>query len=596
MYRIEALNSLRGKLAERGLSAIIIPTNDPHFGEYTQNYYKIREWLSGFTGSAGTLVVTLDSAALWTDSRYFVQATQQLPMGEIKLMKLKMADTPTIAEWILKHYPMGEKIAIDKTLFSYGEYESLCKQLYPCTIELVDDFFSELWTDREELKFNDITYLDVKYSGESSVSKYERVVEALNVKGERFAYIISACDEVAWLCNIRGTDIEYNPLPQSYAIVTNNGIHLFANLDSISDEVKTKLLDQKIELHPYSSFTEILKQFPAETVRICAKDKITVRDYMALNVPNAIFKADPTLGGTINYFKSIKNNWEKEGFKEAFKIDGVAWCKVLKFIDDSLDKGDKIDEFIIGEKFAEYRSENELYRGESFEPIVAFGQAGALPHYSVTSSEDAQVIGKDNFLLMDTGGQYLCGTTDTTRTIPVGNLSAEQKRDYTLVLKGMIDLSCAKFPKGTRGSQLDILARGPLFNSGQMYFHGTGHGIGHYLCVHEGPQSIRMEENPVALAPGMVLSNEPAIYIDGKYGIRTENVLLVEEWKYTSFNDFYSFKTLTLVPIDLTCIIPELLTKEELDWVHAYNKTVCEELSPLLDTQTKEWLQSKFNQ
>ena len=593
MHRIDNLQALREKLQQMGISAIIIPTNDPHFGEYTQAHYKVREWLSGFDGSAGTLVVTLKGAALWTDSRYFVQAAAQLKGSGIRLIKMKMEGTPSIAEWILSQYPDGEIVAMDRALFSYSEYESLCRELVPCRVELIDDLFDELWQERPKLEFNPVIWLDTKYSGESSKSKHRRVVDALGIKDRRFAYIITMCDEVAWLCNIRGTDIEYNPLPQSYAIVANNAIHLFANLDSISDEVAENLIKDGVELHPYNSFSTILGEFPADTIRVVSKSRITVRDYKALEVPEAVFVEDPMTGGTVNCLKSIKNNWEKSGFEKAFLADGVAWCKVLKYIDDALVAGEELTEWEIGEKFAHYRSEDENYRGESFEPIVAFGPAGALPHYSATK-ESSQIVGKNSFLLMDTGAHYIFGTTDTTRTIPVGELAPAQRRHYTLVLKGMIRLSMACFPKNTRGSQLDILARGPLFNDAAMYFHGTGHGIGHYLCVHEGPQSIRMEENPVTLAPGMVISNEPAVYIEGEYGIRTENVILVQEWKFSKMNDFYNFKTLTNVPVDLSCVEWELLDGEESRWIKEYNANVYKTLAPLLSEEEAQWMLGKY--
>lgn len=594
MYRNEALKALRTKMEQMNISAIIIPTNDPHFGEYTQDHYKIREWLSGFTGSAGTLVVTLSAAALWTDSRYFVQAAGQLQGTRITLMRMKMEGTPTIPEWILAQYPEGEVVAIDKALFSYSEYLSLCKELAPCKVRLIDDPFEGIWENRPPLRFNTVEGLDTEYTGESAKSKHDRVVDALGIRDARFAYIISLCDEVAWLCNIRGTDIEYNPLPQSYAIITNSSTHLFADLESVDEELMAVLSGQGVELHPYSSFTGILQQLPASTVRIVSKSKITVRDYFALDIPGAVFMDDPVTGGTVNWLKSIKNNWEKAGFEKAFMADGIAWCKVLKFIDDALSGGESVTEWEIGEKFAFFRRENEFYRGESFEPIVAFGPAGALPHYSA-SKESSQVIGTDNFLLMDTGAHYMFGTTDTTRTIPVGELTPQQRRHYTLVLKGMVRLSMACFPKNTRGAQLDILARGPLFNDGVMYFHGTGHGIGHYLCVHEGPQSIRMEDNPVTLVPGMVISNEPAVYIEGEYGIRTENVIMVQNWKYTAINEFYNFRTLTLVPIDTSCVEWDLLDRGEAEWVKSFNAHVCKTIAPFLDEETAQWLNGKYN-
>ncbi len=593
MHRTGNLKALREKLSAMNVSAIIIPTNDPHFGEYTQDHYKVREWLSGFNGSAGTLVVTLEDAALWTDSRYFVQAAAQLQGSGIKLMRIKMEGTPSIAQWILQQYPDGEVVAIDRSLFSYSEYEALCSDLAPCRIKLVDDIFDGLWEGRPQLRFNPVIWLDTKYAGESSKSKHERIVGALGLKDERFAYIVTMCDEVAWLCNIRGTDIEYNPLPQSYAIITNTAIHLFANLDSISEEVKGHLLNDGIELHPYTSFSQLLSQLPAGTIRIASKNRTTVRDYMAMDVPGVRFFDDPIRGGAVNYYKSIKNNWEKEGFCKAFLADGIAWCKVLKFIDDNLAAGNALNEWEIGEKFAQFRGEDENYRGESFEPIVAFGAAAALPHYSATE-ETSQIVGKNNFLLMDTGAHYLYGTTDTTRTIPVGEISPEQRRYYTLVLKGMIRLSMACFPKNTRGSQLDILARGPLFNEAAMYFHGTGHGIGHYLCVHEGPQSIRMEENPVTLEPGMVISNEPAVYIEGEYGIRTENVILVQPWKFNKTNEFYNFRTLTLVPVDLSPVVWELLDAQETAWIREYNMHVYKTLAPHLTEDQAQWMFNKY--
>jgi Xaa-Pro aminopeptidase len=583
MTRNEVLDKVRKKLVELGCSAMIIPTNDPHFGEYTQDYYKTREWLSGFTGSAGTLAITLGEAALWTDSRYFVQSAKELHGADIKLMKLKMPYTPTISQWITGQYPQGAKVAIDQSLFSYQEYLALKKSLAPCTVELINDPFASIWTNRSPLHFNTVEHLPLDYSGEKTKTKYNRIVKALNVVGKHFVYVVSACDEVAWLCNIRGTDIEYNPLPQSYAVITDVAVHLFVNIDSLSDEAAASLKEQGVELHQYTAFENFLSAIPNNYTRICSPSKITVRDYNALTIKGAEFMDDPTLGGTINHLKSIKNETEIAGFKKAFLVDGVAWCKLLKYIHDNLAKG--LNEYEIGEKLIEFRKQNPEYKGESFEPIVAFGAAAALPHYSATA-QDAQKIGADNFLLMDTGGQFLFGTTDTTRTIPIGNLTAEQKRHYTLVLKGMINLTMAKFPRGTRGSQLDVLARGPLFNDGLMFFHGTCHGIGHYLCVHEGPQSVRMEENPVTLAPGMVISNEPAIYFEGQYGIRTENVVLIKDWKTTPFNDFYQFETLTLVPIATSCLQTELLTQQELDWVHDYNKHVYNTLAPHLDKET----------
>lgn len=580
---------LRNKLKEIGCSAMIIPSNDPHFGEYTQSYYKTRVWLSGFTGSAATLVVTLEDAALWTDSRYFVQAEKELHGTGIRLMKLKMPQTPSLQEWIRSLYPQGGKVAVDQTLFSHADYLSLQKTLAPCSVVCVEDFISQIWTERPALQFNTIEYLPVSYTGEETASKLNRVVNGLRMEGARFAYLVTACDEVAWLCNIRGTDIRYNPLPQSYAVIMPEEIHLFVEPAALSAETVRAFADQPIHVHPYAALELFLKGIPTDYIRVCSSSKITVRDYQAIAAPGALFVEDPVPGGIISHLKSVKNRVELDGFRKAFEEDGVAWCKVLAYIYDALDRGMPLDEYSIGEKLIEFRKESPLYRGESFEPIVAFGPAAALPHYNATREHSGKV-GTDNFLLMDTGGQYLCGTTDTTRTLPLGTLTEEQKRHYTLVLKGMINLSEAKFPKGTRGSQLDVLARGPLFNDGLMYFHGTCHGIGHYLCVHEGPQSVRMEENPVTLQGGMVISNEPAIYFEGKYGIRTENVMAVEPWKTTEFNDFYRFNTFTRVPILLHCVQKELLTQQEIDWVNQYNAQVYAVLHSRLNASEVAWL------
>ena len=620
MYRTSAIKKLRERILDEGLQAMVIPTNDPHFGEYTQDYYKVRAWLSGFTGSAGTLVVTQESAALWTDSRYFEQAERELKGVDIQLMKIKMPGTLTIEQWLKERLNeeagAHRRVGIDEALFSYSEYLSLKAALAPeCEVSLIKDPFDDIWQDRPQLVFNTISHLPDGFSGEDTSSKYAGLVEKLStclVANSRFAYMVTACDEVAWLCNIRGTDVEYNPVAQSYAVVTEEGIHLFAAKDKMERETLAYLVEQNVMVHNYEEYVPFLESLDSDIpgsngketaqdnnrVVICSKGKVSVRDYYAMSGSgkNVVVVDDPVVGGALNMMKAVKNEVELEGFRRAYLYDGVAWCRLLKFIDDSLRGGRQLTEYEIGEKLIEFRKERLEYRGESFEPIVAYGPNGALPHYSATSECSAVVpapgCGTDgNFLLMDTGAQYIFGTTDTTRTIPVGDLDEDKKKFYTLVLKGMIDLSMARFPRGTRGAQLDILARGPLFGEGAMYFHGTGHGTGHYLCVHEGPQSIRMEENPVTLEPGMVMSNEPAIYFSGRYGIRTENVIAVKEWKGTEFNKFYEFETFTLVPIATSCILPELLTGVEIEWLNSFNARVCKEISPLLKNEEERlWL------
>lgn len=593
MYRDSALDKLRDFLAGKGLQAMIVPSADPHFGEYTQPHYRVREWLSGFTGSAGTLVVTEKSAALWTDSRYFIQAESQLQGARIRLMKQGMSQTPSIEQWIKGEYPDGANVALDGRLFSLSQYRRMEKELAPlCRCVPVEDPFDAIWSERPAVEFKTIKALPQKSCGERTAEKFKRFKQTADVaEDERFVYYLSACDDIAWLCNIRGADIEYNPLPQSYMLITNLAMHLFASLENMDEELQQALSAEGVELHSYSSFESVLASLSADMKRFYCSDAISVAHYGIFSAAGAEQMEDCMPGGIVANLKAVKNNWEIEGFRKAFLYDGAAWCKVLFKIDKALSEGVLLTESMVKSFFTGIRSENEFYAGESFEPIVAFGKNAALPHYSVSQQSDS-IISGNGFLLMDTGAHYsFGGTTDTTRTIPVGVPDERQKKFYTLVLKGMIDLSMAHFPEGTRGSSLDILARGSLYNEGAMYYHGTGHGIGHYLCVHEGPQSIRREENPVVLKAGMVLSNEPAIYFEGEYGIRTENVLAVRETEATRFGSFYSFETFTLVPISLSAVDKSLLTDAEIAWLNDFHMAVFKKISPLLDAEEKEWLE-----
>lgn len=577
MDRIDAINKLRSLLAEDDISAMIIPSNDTHFGEYIPEYYKCRQWLSGFTGSAGTLVITTDKAALWTDSRYFIQAEKELEGSGITLMKMKVEGTPTVNQWLKESLGDEDIVAIDEDLFSYQEYSALVDDLSPITATMIPDPFSQIWEDRPALEFGSIQNMPEEYAGESITSKHKRLCDALR-SPIPFVYIITSLDEIAWLCNIRGNDVEYNPLVLSYAVVFEEKIVLFLRQEMLSPEAMRSLTTQGVELMDYEEFSDYLLTIEPKYVRIFSANKITAKNYFAAleNIYQpAVFPpamADTAPGGTINYMKAIKNPIELDGFRKAYAEDSKAWNKILAYIKENItDKSAAeyekapLTEYDIMQKLVEFRSECPDYKGESFEPIVAYGANAALPHYSATSPEDAAVIMQKGFLLIDSGGQYSYGTTDTTRTIPVGPLTQEEREDYTAVLKGMIDLALAKFPKGTRGCQLDILARGPVYQMGKVYLHGTGHGIGHYLCVHEGPQSIRMEENPVTLAPGMVMSDEPAVYVEGSHGIRHENTIAVTTWKE---GGYYQFETLTKVPIDKEPIIPEMLSDQEKEWLY----------------------------
>ncbi|MCR5827493.1 MAG: aminopeptidase P family N-terminal domain-containing protein [Bacteroidales bacterium] len=604
MDRRQVLDAVRRMLADKGADAVIVPSNDCHFGEYVPDCFKVREWLSGFDGSAGTLVVTTSEAALWTDSRYFIQAARQLEGSGIALMKLKIAGTPSIPQWL--HSQNVAKVIVDGDLFSRREFLSLGSELSPAVLEAVDDPFREIWKDRPALVSKPIVNMPESISGASIEDKRRAVAGKLGCKGA-YAYIVSACDEIMWLCNLRGEDIEYNPVALSYCVMTENCIHLFCHQDSLTPEARNYLEWQHVVLHEYGAFRDFLRTIPAGVTRICQSSSINVNNWNAALATvqpsecDACFKEDPTAGGSVAWLRSRKNAVELKGFRKAFINDGVAWVKLLKFIDDNLHTG-RLNEFMLAEKLKEFRGECPDYLGESFEPIVAWNANAASAHYSVTCEADAAKIQPYGFLLMDTGAHYPYGTTDTTRTLMLSDrndftglgdrLLQQMRDDYTLVLKGMIDLASAVFPAGTRGSQLDILARGPMYPTGKMYYHGTSHGIGHHLCVHEAPQ-IRMEESPLVIDEGMVLSDEPAIYIEGQYGIRTENVITVVPHKETSYGKFFKFDTMTLVPIDMRPVNFKLLTHKEEEWLYKYNEHVYETLKPHLSKQEAVWLWKK---
>ena len=537
----------------------------------------MQEWLSGFTGEAATLVVTQKEAALWVDSRFFIQAAAQLEGSGIEMMRLKVEGTPSIAEWLKARLEADDIVAMDEDLFSYSEYMEMMDSLTPLSPALIEDPFDKVWKDRPALQFNPVRYVDESISGESVSSKHRRLVEKL--KGPvPFAYIITALDEVAWLCNIRGTDIEYNPLALSYAVVTEECVTLFLRQEMLEHEAAVALHGQGVVMRDYEEFGRFLKALPKTCVRIFSSGRITAKYFFAAmdNVhqhsPFSPYIPDPVPGGTLAMMKAVKNAVELEGFRRAFIEDAKAMAKVIDWVKANIGSG--ITEYDVAMKLIECRSECPDYLGESFPAIVAFGANAAMPHY-MPSERGSAVICPEGFLLIDTGAQYTYGTTDTTRTIPLGPLTQRQRDDYTAVLKGMIDLSMAVFHKGMRGCLLDVLARGPVMRAGRMYLHGTSHGIGHNLCVHEGPQSIRMEENRVPLQEGMVMSNEPAAYIEGEYGIRHENVITVVSHEGHEYGDFYRFETLTALPIDLSPVNFDMLDSAERSWIEEFNASCC---------------------
>ncbi len=583
------LLNLRAYMAQNAIDAMIIPSNDPHFGEYVPDRFKQRELLSGFTGEAGTLAVTASKAALWTDSRFFISAAEQLKGSGISLMKLKVEGTPTIAQWLSDNLQPGGRVAVDGDLYSLDSFRSLERELHGLALVAVDDPFDGIWPGRPALPFNPVELMPQEYSGASARSKHEALISRFSAYGN-FAYIISECDQVMWMFNVRGSDIEYNAVAISYAVVTPSDMYLFVEPSAVEPRALEYLASEGVTVCRYSDFKSFLSALPDDVVRIAPLSGLSLSCWTAAGGDSVRFVDDSGDHGYISFLRSRKNPVEVEGFRKAFLLDGIAWVKVLKHIDDNI-AGGSLTEWNVSRKFIEYRSASDLYRGESFEPIVAFGPNAAAPHYSISGEGDCSAIRPHGFLLMDTGGHYACGTTDTTRTLSFGEMTSEQKRDYTLVLKGMIQLACAKFPAGTRGAQLDILARGPVFSGGRIYYHGTGHGIGHRLCVHESPQ-IRMEESPIVLDRGMILSDEPGIYLEGRYGIRIENCNLITDYLSSDIS-YFQFEPLTLVPIETRSIDKKTLGAECAEWLNCYNRRVLETLSPYLTRDEKRWLEER---
>lgn len=586
------LARVRAYLSADRADAIIIPSNDPHFGEYVQKHFCIRAMLSGFDGSAGTLVITLSEAALWTDSRYFIQAEAQLQGTGIDLMKIGVEGVPDIVSWLNARFDDGCRILLDGALISAAEYASYNKKLNARVVGIADPF-DEILSEREPLYFETVILHPESFSGLSVAAKREMVFSG-DPADLRICRILTRCDDIMWLCNIRGSDIDYNPVALSYALVFSDKILLFACKEAFEEAALEYLASQQVEILPYASFYDVCGEMASdESIHFLSPASSTSMRLESIFADSRHFGYESRSEGEVAYRKSIKNPVELEGFCKANLLDGIAWCRILKYIEDNIETG-TLNEYSIAQQLIEYRGESPDYRGESFEPIVAFNANAASAHYSANSDEEAAVVTAQGFLLMDTGAQYPFGTTDTTRTIPLSELTPDQIADYTAVLKGMIQLSMASFIKGTTGYQLDILARQPLLSLGRLFFHGTGHGIGHYLCVHEGPQNIRMDrDSGVALLPGMVQSNEPAIYIEGEYGIRTENVLVVEPFTENEFGTFYRFETLTLVPIATSCIDREQLGDECAQWLNNYHRRVYEKIAPHLNDEEAIWLKNK---
>jgi Xaa-Pro aminopeptidase len=577
-------------MKDNGLDAYIIPASDPHQDEYIPNCWQFRKWLSGFTGSAGTLVITDRTAGLWTDSRYFLQAESQLRGSGFSLFRLVVPHTPEHVDWLLKNLAPGSTAGIDGHYFSHGmvKYleETLSKAGHSLRTDL--DLITPVWTDRPPLPQNPVFAHDVAFAGESRKEKIARV--AADMEGWNAGYhLISTLDDIAWLLNLRGSDIAFCPFFISHYVMEGSHGHLFIDPVKVPGNIADALQEDGITLHPYGSVTDFLESLPAGSTICYAPDRVSHSLVMA--IPAGVVHL-PEMNITTR-LKAVKNPTEIDNLRKVMVRDGVAWVKTLAWITRRISEGGRESEWSVAGRIAEFRSEQPNYQGESFQPISSWGRHGAVVHYSVTPEESLELEPYGIYLL-DSGGHYSGGTTDTTRTIALSPPGDRERSDFTRALKGTLGVSMLRFPAGTKGYQMDILARKALWDAGLNYGHGTGHGVGFFLSVHEGPQTIGTSASGnlnTPLLPGMVTTVEPAIYREGEYGMRTENMTLVVEDTENEYGRFLRFETLTLVPIDRNLIDKNLLTYEEVRWIDDYHRKVKETLSQYLSPKEREWLE-----
>lgn len=581
------LEALRAEMDKAGVDLAVIPHADPHQSEYMSSHWHLRGFFSGFTGSAGTLVVGKEEACLWTDSRYFLQAAQQLEGTGIKLMKEGIPGTPEISEYIINSLPAGATVGIDGMQFSINAENSLRKELNAHDIKLDTTFrpADAIWTDRPALPANKAFIHELKYSGEATADKISKILNAINQKGAD-SILVSALDELAWTLNLRGSDVKYNPVVTAFLYLGKENSTLFIDEIKLDDKTNAYLTANGISTAPYDGVATFLSRLP-ETEKVLV-DPASTSSAMASPLGNRMV----TEKSPIPLMKGVKNEVQIAGIHAAMKRDGVALVRAMMDIEQMLSEGKTLTEMEVGRILTRRRSEQPLYFDDSFGTIAGYRGHGAIVHYEATPESDS-TIEPDGLLLIDSGAQYLDGTTDITRTIALGSPTEDERHDFTLVMKGHIALGSAIFPEGTRGSQLDALARHFLWNEGKSYLHGTGHGVGHFLNVHEGPQNIRLNENPATLVPGMLTSNEPGLYITDKYGIRCENLILTVPAFTTEFGNFYKFETVTLFPFDIKLFDVNIMTEEEICWLNAYHKRVYDTLSPELNKQECAWLEKK---
>ena len=586
----ERIAALREAMKQHKIDAYIIPTSDPHMSEYPADCWKYREWISGFTGSAGTVIITADKAGLWTDSRYFLQASTQLEGTGIELFKMMLPETPTIPEFLTHELKEGQTVGLNGETYSLADARSLEKALAEKEIKLNTNasLIDPIWKERPAIPEAPMFEMPIELSGKSTEDKLIDINKMLHKAGADCT-ILSALDEVAWTFNIRGTDVAYNPVVISYAFVSEKESVQFVNPKKIPAEIAEHLKKEGVTLADYGMLATFLSRLPEQTRVFIDSKRTNVAIY------NALPKSSILIEGTspANHLKSIKNETEIKGFRNAVLKDGIAMTKFYFWLEKMLKAGEKVTELSAAAKLTALRSEQPQYVMDSFASISSYGPHGAVVHYSPTPETDTE-LKTDSLYLLDSGAQYLDGTTDITRTIALCDEPSEQmKKDFTRALKGTIGIAKCKFPAGIRGCLIDAFARKALWDAGINYLHGTCHGIGHCLNVHEGPQSIRMEENPVILEAGMVMSDEPAMYRPGEYGIRTENMILIREDSETEFGKFLGFETLTLCYIDTKLVIPSMLSVREHAWLNKYHQMVYDLVSPHLTEEEKAWLKEK---
>ncbi|MDR3252874.1 MAG: aminopeptidase P family protein [Tannerella sp.] len=583
----ERIARLREFMREKDLQAFIVPSTDAHISEYIPEHWESRRWISGFTGSAGIVVVTLDKAGLWTDSRYFLQAEQELAGSEIALYKDRLPETVKIADFLRAELSEKERVGIDGNVYTAKNALILKAELEEERIVLVPDYdpFAEIWTERPPLPKDKVFVHRLEYAGETIADKIRRLLDEA-AKHAANSVWISSLDTIAWLLNIRGSDVPYNPVVVAHAFISENEKILFIDTDKVSLTIAEMFKSESVTIRHYDEAGDFLRKMCNYAVCIDST-KISYNIYNIIKARN--WAVDTVSIGDL--LKSRKSEREAQGYRNCMVRDGIALTRFFIWLERAVPEG-IVTEYNIGLKLKELRSKGELFAGESFPTIAGYAANGAINHYHPTEDNSLTVL-PEGLLLIDSGGQYSDGTTDITRTVALGALTEAMKRDYTLVLRGMIGLSGAVFPAGTRGSQIDILARKAMWEQGVNYLHGTGHGVGYYLNVHEGPQSIRQEENPVVMQQGMIVTNEPGIYRDREYGVRTENMMLTTLAMTSSYGEFFKFETLTLCYIDTTPVVKEMMTADEIEWLNDYHQRVYDIISPHLTDDEKTWLRNK---